>query len=134
METKKDGNKLPEEIVSGLGAGKEWNTKVHDVDLIVHSSLGTIKMMTQKMSDSQIASLRSELKSKFGNTHGCFEMTMEDGVIMIPHEVLVNSIIQFGIDVKHEEPKKARKPRKPKAAPVSVVNNAVNDPGVKLGG
>jgi len=106
------------------GVGKEWNTRAHKVDVVVHTPHGAINMNSQILTMPQIEEFRGKLRKDITNPHGYLEMKMTDGLIMIPHELLVASVIQLIIDRQEPEPplpppapppeKKTRKPRTPK--------------------
>jgi len=83
---------------------RKWNTQAHKVDVIVHTPHGAINMNSQIMTMPQIEELRGSLRTKITNPHGYLDMKMTDGFLLIPHELLVSSVIQVLIDAVPPEP------------------------------
>jgi hypothetical protein len=61
-------------------------------------------MNSQILTMPQIEEFRGKLRKDITNPHGYLEMKMTDGLIMIPHELLVASVIQLVIDRQEPEP------------------------------
>jgi len=95
------------------GVGKEWNERAHKVDVVVHTPHGAINMNSQILTMPQIEEFRGKLRKDITNPHGYLEMKMTDGLILIPHELLVASVIQLIID----RPEPVPEPPLPPPAP-----------------
>lgn len=86
------------------GLNKPWNEQAHKVDVVVHTPHGAINMNSQILTMPQIEEFRGKLRKDITNPHGYLEMKMTDGLILIPHELLVASVIQLIVDRKEPEP------------------------------
>ena len=83
----------------------KFSKKAHKVDLVIHTPHGQVAMKTQMMTDTQLDEFRGSFKQKITNPHGYLEITVTDGMVIVPHELLVTSVIQIGIDVEYDENK-----------------------------
>jgi len=88
------------EDLKKFGIGSQ-NKSVHDVNLIVHTPQGAISVKAQRMTDDQLADYKGTLRTKItAGQSGYLELKTDDGLILIPHEMLINSVIQLFIDAE----------------------------------
>lgn len=97
------------EDLPNLGIGKEWNEKIHKVNLIVHTPHGTVSMKTELMKEDQIDEFRTSLRGRILSNSGYLDVKTDDGFVLLPHQLLVNSVIQLYIDAEEKEEKEETK-------------------------
>lgn len=90
--------------IQDINKPRVWNEQAHKVDVVVHTPHGAINMNSQILTMPQIEEFRGKLRKDITNPHGYLEMKMTDGLILIPHELLVASVIQLIIDRREPEP------------------------------